>query len=372
MSLHARATRPFRGKEHLSRVSRSAPRQHATANVLPASLGLLAIRLLDWAAEAGGGGLIYVAATNRRAERLASILRGLAPELEVLLFPPWDCLPYDRSSPSREAMGRRMATLRRVCHPRRARVLLTVPDALIQRVAPRSAVTEAGLLLQVGDALDVQVLNGELQRLGYLADARVDEPGEFALLGQVLDVFPPGSGSPIRIEYADGRIQALRCYHPEDQLTFAEVEKLQLDPASEIIAPRSAEPFDRKPGVEHRLPEFYAELETLFDYLPTASIRVEPAAERRRTEALEQIADAYATRLELKERRGAADLKDPLPPQALFIPEQQWIALLADKRVLALRESHDGDEADAVPLFAAEANPMQAFGSFLKRAGAAL
>ncbi|MFL5078335.1 MAG: helicase-related protein [Microvirga sp.] len=261
-----------------------------------------------------------------------------------------------------------MATLRRVCHPRRARVLLTVPDALIQRVAPRSAVTEAGLLLQVGDALDVQVLDGELQRLGYLADARVDEPGEFALLGQVLDVFPPGSGSPIRIEYADGRIQALRCYHPEDQLTFAEVEKLQLDPASEIIAPRSAEPFDRKPGVEHRLPEFYAELETLFDYLPTASIRVEPAAERRRTEALEQIADAYATRLELKERRGAADLKDPLPPQALFIPEQQWIALLADKRVLALRESHDGDEADAVPLFAAEANPMQAFGSFLKRA----
>src|SRR3954452_3433 len=118
MSLHARATRPFRGKEHLSRVSRSAPRQHATANVLPASLGLLAIRLLDWAAEAGGGGLIYVAATNRRAERLASILRGLAPELEVLLFPPWDCLPYDRSSPSREAMGRRMATLRRVCHPK--------------------------------------------------------------------------------------------------------------------------------------------------------------------------------------------------------------------------------------------------------------
>src|SRR5215204_2990325 len=111
-------------------------RQRRSANVLPASLGLLAIWLLDWAEEAGRGSLIYVVASERRAERLASILRGLAPGLEVLLFPPWDCLPYDHSTPSREAMGQRMATLRHACGPAPARVLLTLPDALVQRVPP--------------------------------------------------------------------------------------------------------------------------------------------------------------------------------------------------------------------------------------------
>ena len=367
MRLHARTARRPGGTEHRSRTSRSAPRRRRATSVLPASLGLLAIRLLVWAGEAGRGGLIYVASSERRAQRLASILRGLAPELEVLLFPPWDCLPYDHSSPSREAMGQRMATLRRVCHAAPVRVLLTVPDALIQRVPPRDAVAEAGLVLRVGDAFDVEELDGELQRLGYLADARVDEPGEFTLLGQVLDIFPPGSGSPFRIEYADGRIQALRCYRAEDQLTFAEVERLQLDPASEIIAPESAERFHQVPGMDHRLPEFYPHLETLFDYLPAATIRVEPVAETRRMKVLEQIADAYATRLELKERRGGAASKAPWPPEALFIPEQEWAALLADRRVLALRETRDGDEADAVPLFAAEDNPTRAFGSFLKR-----
>jgi hypothetical protein len=69
--------------------------------------GLHAVRLIEWAREAGPGGLIHVAGEERRAEQLAQALKGLAPDLEVLLLPPWDCLPYDSASPSREAMGRR-------------------------------------------------------------------------------------------------------------------------------------------------------------------------------------------------------------------------------------------------------------------------
>jgi transcription-repair coupling factor (superfamily II helicase) len=364
MASHDRVARRYSGKERRAGVRRCmSPVSHVPA----ASLGLLAVRLLGWAEEAGRGGLIYIASSERRADRLARVLRGIVPDLEVLVFPPWDCLPYDRSLPSRDAMGRRMSTLRRVCQDARARVVLTVPDALVQRVPPRDAVAHAGLTLQVGDALDVQELRAELERLGYVADARVDEAGEFTLLGQVVDVFPPGAESPLRIKHADGKIQALCYYRAEDQLTFDEVERVQLDPASEIVVCQSAERFDREPGIEHRFPEFYPSVETLFDYLPAAIIRIERAAERRRIEALEQITDAYARRLGLMERRRGAASRAPLPPEALFVREQEWAALVADRRVLTLRERGDGDDRAAVPLLAAEDNPTHAFGSLLER-----
>ena len=140
-------------------------------------LGLLAVRLLDWADEAGRKGMIHVAASELRAERLASILRPLAPKLDVVLFPPWDCLPYEPAPPSREAMGARMAALRRLCGPSKARAVVTVPDALIQRVPPRDVVASAGLRLRVRQQIDLGALATELDRLGYERDGRVDEPG---------------------------------------------------------------------------------------------------------------------------------------------------------------------------------------------------
>src|SRR5215204_336599 len=128
---------------------------HRSNATLPPVLGLLAVRLLDWADEAGRKGMIHVAASELRAERLASILRPLAPKLDVVLFPPWDCLPYEPALPSRQAMGARMAALRRLGGPSKARVVVTVPDALIQRVPPRDVVASAGLRLRVRQQIDL-------------------------------------------------------------------------------------------------------------------------------------------------------------------------------------------------------------------------
>src|SRR5205085_4293870 len=164
--------------------------------------------------------------------------------LEVVVFPPWDCLPYDRAPPSREAMGRRMAALRQLLGKGRPRVVVSVPDALLQRVPPRGICGAASLTLRAGEAFEPEELSERLRRLGYVADERVDEAGEMAFLGQVIDVFPPAAGSPYRIEHEDGVIRAIRRYDPATQLTADETEALVLDPASEAIRPGDGEEED--------------------------------------------------------------------------------------------------------------------------------
>src|SRR5690242_15694635 len=100
--------------------------------------GLVAVRLLEWARMAGPSGLIHVARSDTRAERLVRALHGLAPSLELLQLPSWDCLPYDRVGPSRAVMGRRIAALRRLAEPpQRPRLVVTTVDAIVQRLPPR-------------------------------------------------------------------------------------------------------------------------------------------------------------------------------------------------------------------------------------------
>src|SRR5919112_6759727 len=106
---------PSLAQEHRMDATSALPQDTRRVDLtLARSIGLHAVRLIEWAREAGPAGLIHVAEEERRAERLAQALKGLAPDLEVLLLPPWDCLPYDSPSPSREAMGRRASVLRRM------------------------------------------------------------------------------------------------------------------------------------------------------------------------------------------------------------------------------------------------------------------
>jgi transcription-repair coupling factor (superfamily II helicase) len=338
---------------------------------MPSTLGGVAVRLLRLADEAAGRGLLHVASSERRADELGRVLRGLAPGLEVLVFPPWDCLPYDRAPPSREAMGRRMAALRQLLRRQPARIVLTVPDALLQRVPPRPVCDQTSLTLRVGEAFVPEELSARLRRLGYVADERVDEAGEMAFLGQVIDLFPPAAGSPYRIEHEDGVIRAIRRYDPATQLTADETEALVLDPASEAIRPGDGEEEDgAEPaaGLEHRLPELYPALETLFDYLLGATIVLEPRAEERRRATLEHVADAYESRTALKAERLAAG-RPPLPPARLYLDEEEWAARLAGHPLVRLTTAEeDAEAADAVPRLAAEARPQRAFAAFLHEA----
>jgi transcription-repair coupling factor (superfamily II helicase) len=328
---------------------------------------LLALLLASWA-SAGVRSVLHVARSETRAERLARAARSFAPELEVLLIAPWDCSPYDRASPSCGVMGRRVAVLGRLAEqaPSTGGLVIATVETVLQRLPPRSVWGKARLKLAAGRSTDDLKL--WLVSNGYVLDERVDEPGEAAFRGEVIDIFPSSGEEPVRIELADGRVGRMRRYDPVDQRTTTDVSTLVLRPASEVLLPRDVvrsflenaeheaaseilvgapERPRRASGLEHRLPAFYDELETLFDYLPEAAVSFDPEVEERRSATLEQIADGYATRAAIHGNGAAAAGAPPLQPRHLYLDETEWRQRLRGRSVVVFGAANGGDESGA-------------------------
>jgi transcription-repair coupling factor (superfamily II helicase) len=355
--------------------AKPAPSQdiRRTDLILPSSEGLHAVCLLEQVQEAGSKGVIYVAGGERWAEQLAQALRGLAPDLDVDLLPPWDCLPYDSASPSREAMGRRMSVLRRMSEPcTRPRLLITSAAAAVQRVPPRDIVKQAVLSLKTGEEFASDSLEGYLHRAGYILDERVDEPGEAAIRGQVIDLYPADSPLPYRAEHDGRTIVAIRSYNPISQLTEMEVDHLLIGPASEIVlreAEGSDASFERFDGMEHSLPEYCAGMETVFDYWPDAAVVLDAKAEERRLLVMEQVADAYDSRMSL---RGQGSVKSAISPERLFIEDHEWADILSKRRLTFIHAASQNEALESgVPNFAIAARPTNALAEFLRAQGEA-
>ncbi|KAB1070236.1 helicase-related protein [Methylobacterium planeticum] len=317
-------------------------------------LGALAVALLDLARSARP--LVHVARDTRRLERLAALLRALAPEQGVAIYPEWDCLPFDRASPSRGVMGARTGVMRWLTDDAaRPDLVLTTAPALIQRVPPAATWAGAHLELRVGDAIDPQEVVAELRRLGYIEDDRVDEPGEVALRGRVIDVFPAAAPRPCRIEHDDRRITAIRSYDAVSQRSVAEVTLLVIDPATEIIlAPDAAERLAPFTGQEHRLARFYPHLANVLDYRPEARLVIETGTEERARAFFEQIADGQENAAQAARRQAAGD--------ALYCGAADWAVLLSERRLATASEGGSG----AIPVFARDRRPNVAFARCLR------
>jgi transcription-repair coupling factor (superfamily II helicase) len=350
---------------------------------------MLALMLAHWPASAPGRSLLHVARSETRAERLARAARSFAPGCEVLLLPPWDCLPYDRASPSRAVMGRRIGVFSRLAAPapRGGRLVIATIDSLLQRVPPRTVWPEIRFDIRPGQAIeDLEVW---LIRAGYVLDERVDEPGEAAIRGEVADIFPADGEGPFRLEIAGGRIGPIRRYDPLDQRSIGEAEGLEVGPASEVIlaeaavrafmsakeeTPESAflvgpgEAPRRVSGLEHRLSLCYERLETLFDYLPDAALSLDPEVDERREAWLAQIADGFDARMALQRngRAGARHLV-PLEPRQLYLDPAEWQDRVA-QRVIVVFTDADGATlaADTVPRFAEAADSGRAFADYVR------
>ncbi|HEV7438700.1 MAG TPA: helicase-related protein [Methylobacterium sp.] len=319
-------------------------------------LGALAVALLDL--ERSARPLVHVARDTRRLERLAALLRALAPERGVALYPEWDCLPYDRASPSRGVMGTRTGVLRWLTDDAaKPDFVLTTAPALIQRVPPPEIWAGAHLELRVGDAIDPGGVVAELRRLGYIEDDRVDEPGEVALRGRVIDVFPAAAPRPCRVEHDETRITAIRSYDAVSQRSVAEVALLVIDPATEIIlAPDSPERLEPFSGQEHRLPRLYPRLASLLDYRPEARLVVETGAEERAAAFFEQIADGQETAAQAARGKTAID--------GLYLDAGTWAAQVAERRVATASEAES--DAVSIPVFARDRRPNLAFARCLR------
>ncbi len=304
-------------------------------------------------ARARGGPIVFVARDGARAQAFADAFAFFAPELELLSFPAWDCLPYDRMSPSSGIGARRMAALARLAKGEggAARVLVTPEAALVQRVPPRAILVGAGFAARPGQDVDLAGLERYLAVNGYHRASTVSERGEFAIRGGVIDVFPPGADEPVRLDLFGDVLESIRAFDPVSQRSTGRLNAIELMPVSEVLLDQDSiarfrhaygaafgasteDPLyaavsegARRGGMEHFLPLFYPKLETLFDYLPADTlVALDHLAEAARDERLAMIGDAFEARIEADRARGAYH---PLPPEALYLTADEWDAALA-------------------------------------------
>jgi transcription-repair coupling factor (superfamily II helicase) len=311
--------------------------------------------------KAAGVSLVVVC---RDGPRMAALARGLsffAPDIPVLQFPAWDCLPYDRVSPHAGVLAQRMTTLSRLATTRgheTASLLLTTVNAALQRVPPRERVSGQSLSAAPGSVLGMEHVVAWLELNGYLRAGTVREPGEYAVRGGILDLFPPGMDDPVRLDFFGDTLETIRAFDPETQRTQYDMRALDLVPVAEfqlttetirrfrtgyVAAFGATAPGDvlyesvsegrRYPGMEHWLPLFHERLDTLFDYVPDAPVVLEPLAEEAAQERLAQIADYYQARRDVPASAGGVPYK-PLPPDRLYVSETEWKETLDGARLV--------------------------------------
>ncbi|MEG8222831.1 helicase-related protein [Sphingomonas sp. HH69] len=198
-------------------------------------IGETALMLLD-ALDAGD--LLYLADDEQHAEAVADALKSLAPDDHVVFLPSSDTLPGDSAPASPSNIGKRVAALRhlrRLAEDAKRRPLVTIMsgEGAARLYADPATFDAAPPSLRVGESIDPTDFAADMERLGYVADDRVDEPGEVAVRGEVIDIFPADAGLPARIDVADGRVVAIRRYDQITQRTQASCEVLEIGRAAE-------------------------------------------------------------------------------------------------------------------------------------------
>ena len=297
---------------------------------------------------------VFVARDGSRLSAFVEAFRFFSPQVEVLTFPAWDCLPYDRIGPSAGVAAQRMATLWRLAAglDGAPRLLATTAPALMQRVPPLSAVRRASFLARVGNTVEMAELETYFQINGYQRASTVSEKGEFAIRGGVIDVFPPAAEEPVRLDLFGDTLESIRGFDPATQRSTRQLHEVSLLPVSEALLDAEAisrfrsgylETFGaagddplyatvsgggRRAGMEHWLPLFYPALATLFDYLPDAAlIALDHLAREAREERLAVIADAFEARNQTERRIHY----HPLEPRRLYLSADEWRDRLAHR-----------------------------------------
>ncbi|WP_422051222.1 TRCF domain-containing protein [Sphingomonas leidyi] len=271
--------------------------------------------------------VVFLADDEQQAEALAEAVRALLPDRLILFLPSSDALPGDAAPASPANAGRRVAALRALRQAQQSdkRAPLAVilsGEAAARRYPPPGAFDAAPPGLSVGDAIDLSTFAAQLEALGYFADDRIDEPGEMAVRGEVIDIFPADAGLPARIEIAEGRITAIRAYDPVTQRSVAEVEMLEIGRAAE---PEIADPVP------------------ILSHLPPAVLALSDKAEKRRQRFVQLASDTAAL------AKSAIDAID----------DDAWAAAQRGWRIEAF-----GDPPQDVPNFAERRGPMPAFVRF--------
>jgi transcription-repair coupling factor (superfamily II helicase) len=305
-------------------------------------------------ARASAGRAVFVAPDDAAMRAVTDAAGFFAPEIEVIEFPAWDCLPYDRASPALSVSARRLAALHRLQQGNNGtQLLVTTVNAVLQRVLTPFRIRESVRLLKPGTSIGHDSLAALLQRQGYSRSDTVVDAGEFAVRGSIFDIFPSGLDEGLRLDFFGDELESLRLFDPGTQRTTGVLDQHLLLPASEALldddtikrfrlryrelfgANATGDPLyqavsdgRRLAGMEHWLPLFEERLETLFDHLaPEDTIVIDAAALAAGDERLNDIADYHRSRSETAGQ--AAGSYRPLASDALYLARDEFNAKLA-------------------------------------------
>ncbi len=321
--------------------------------------------------------LAFVARDGLRAQALIDALAFAAPEIEALRLPSWDCQPFDRVSPNAGVSAERMTVLARLARTRgaveRPRILVGSVSAFTQRVPPLKYIASAAFSAAPGNSVRMDDLARWLDSNGFIRASTVRDVGDYASRGGLLDLYPPGTAAPIRLDFFGDTLESIRAFDPETQRSVGLLRSLDLVPMSEArLTTETIRRFRqtyalefgaptrdddlyaavsegrRAIGLEHWLPLLYEGLDTIFDYVAGAPLVLDARAEDAAHERIALIADAYAA-------RRAAFLADPvkadykpLPFARLYLAEDEWRERLAAAPLARLTPFEAPPEADDV------------------------
>lgn len=320
--------------------------------------------------------LIHVALDDRRMADLEELIHFFAPDVQVVKFPAWDCLPYDRVSPSGDIVAERVSALSTLLKweeeaKRYPRIVLTSINAALQKVMPKDVLKGKSFLASVGGRLDIKALQEFLTHNGYIRTETVREAGEYSIRGGIIDLFPSGFENPVRLDLFGDEIESIREFDPVSQRSGEKVKEFSLQPVTEFFLDAGSisrfrkgylEAFgvvrDNDPlyesvsggrrynGMEHWLPLFYEGLDTLFDYAPNAKITFDHHGLEAHDERMDQVKDFFDARKTMRQANLIGNKKEksvslsgavynPLPVESLYIESGSWEALTADALMLS-------------------------------------
>ncbi len=303
---------------------------------------VLAEALRKQAEEGQGEEIVFVARDGQRAADVEAAFAFFAPWADVLHIPAWDCLPYDRVSPSNDVLANRISALSDLARGEvndRPRLIIITPNTLMQRVPSRAYMAEQVKRIAPGQRVNMDELIGWLNGNGFQRTPTVREAGEYAVRGGILDLYAPGDDNPVRLDFFGDTLETLRSFDASSQRTLEQYKSLLLSPMSEVtLDPTTIARFRtnyltafgaathedalyaavsegrRYAGLEHWLPLFFEKLETVFEYLGDRIIFTDHLVQEALEERFETIQDHYEARARGVGQKGDSEGGAPYKP----------------------------------------------------------
>ena len=311
--------------------------------------------------------ILLITLDDKKIDELSQMAELFLNNYQIITLTAWDTIPYDRISPNVEILNNRIATLSQLAlnqYDSKPTILITSVNAFLQKLPPKEIIKKACFKIKKGDSLNQEILSLFLVENGYKNSPLAQEQGEFSVRGGIIDIVPINSAYGYRIDFFGDDIENIKLYDLDTQISIQKenTTEIILFPASEVLLnDKTISQFKQKyhsffgtqknddiydttlahhhiSGQEQFLPLFYEKLDNIFSYFEAEKIIYSPDTQTAITERLATINEHYQTRIEFKDKIKKLDESDyhALPPEELYILEEELQAILSNKQVLVL------------------------------------